>query len=83
MRSTGLLCALELPRPVSEAVRDHCFDRGLLLNAPRPHLLRLMPSLRVSAAEIDEMLLILDQCLGAVLAARQEHETTAAWAAAS
>jgi acetylornithine/N-succinyldiaminopimelate aminotransferase len=32
-----------------------CLAQGLLVNAPRPNLLRFMPQLRVSAAEIDEM----------------------------
>jgi acetylornithine/N-succinyldiaminopimelate aminotransferase len=68
VRNAGLLCALELPQPAAESVRDLCFEHGLLLNAPRPHLLRLMPSLRVTAAEVDEMARILGQCLSQTLA---------------
>ena len=40
---------------------------GLLLNAPRPQLLRLMPALNISAAEVDEGLQLLRQALRTVL----------------
>jgi acetylornithine/N-succinyldiaminopimelate aminotransferase len=63
LRGRGLLWALVLPRDTAERVVEACFDAGLLLNAPRPHLLRLMPSLRVSDEEIDEMAVILEQVL--------------------
>ncbi|HLO64360.1 MAG TPA: acetylornithine transaminase [Azonexus sp.] len=36
---------------------------GLLLNAPRPNLLRFMPALNVSTAEIDQMIDLLDGLL--------------------
>jgi acetylornithine/N-succinyldiaminopimelate aminotransferase len=34
---------------------------GLLLNSPRPDLLRFMPALNLSIAEIDQMLEMLDE----------------------
>jgi acetylornithine/N-succinyldiaminopimelate aminotransferase len=61
MRGRGLLWALVLPDARAERVVEVCFSRGLLINAPRPNLLRLMPSLRVSDAEIEELVAIL-QC---------------------
>ncbi|HTA91524.1 MAG TPA: acetylornithine transaminase [Polyangiaceae bacterium] len=64
-RGRGLLWALVLPSDTAERVLRTCFTRGLLLNAPRPNLLRLMPSLRVSAEEIDEMASVLDRALDA------------------
>lgn len=54
-RGVGLLQALVFDRPLTEELRDACLEEGLLVNAPRPHLLRFMPQLRVSPAEIDEM----------------------------
>jgi len=36
---------------------------GLLLNSPRPNLLRFMPALNVSEAEIDQMIEQLDGLL--------------------
>jgi acetylornithine/N-succinyldiaminopimelate aminotransferase len=62
-RGRGLLWALELAGPTAEHVRDRCLTAGLLVNAPRANSIRLMPSLRVSRAEIDEMLRILDGAL--------------------
>jgi acetylornithine/N-succinyldiaminopimelate aminotransferase len=31
-------------------------DNGLLLNSPRPNLLRFMPALNVTTAEVDQMI---------------------------
>ena len=56
IRGRGLLWAVELREAVAERIRDACFEAGLLINAARPNVLRFMPSLRVSATEIDEML---------------------------
>jgi acetylornithine/N-succinyldiaminopimelate aminotransferase len=58
-RGRGLLWALELSSPRAEAIRDRCFERGVLLNAARPNILRFMPSLRVRGAEIEAMLDVL------------------------
>ncbi len=55
LRGRGLLWALVLREHTAEAVVARAFAGGLLINAPRPNLLRLMPSLRVSEAEIDEL----------------------------
>jgi acetylornithine/N-succinyldiaminopimelate aminotransferase len=69
-RGAGLLRALELPVPVADQVVAAARDLapvGLLLNAPRPQLLRLMPALNVSAAEIAQALDLLRQALRAVM----------------
>ena len=66
----GLLRALELPTdcaPQVVAAAQSLQPVGLLLNAPRPHLIRLMPALNVSAAEIDEGLGLLRRALRRVL----------------
>lgn len=58
-RGAGLLRALvladERAPALVEAARELA-PEGLLLNAPRPNLLRFMPALTVSRAEIDQML---------------------------
>ena len=41
---------------------------GLLLNAPRPNLLRFMPALTVSEEEIDMMMRILADLLARIAA---------------
>jgi acetylornithine/N-succinyldiaminopimelate aminotransferase len=65
-RGIGLLRALELNADIGAAVvacaRDTLTDapdwenRGLLLNSPRPSVLRFMPALNVSHGEIDLMI---------------------------
>jgi len=65
-RGGGLLRALDLGRPVGAAVVDAARDLqpdGLLLNSPRPHLLRFMPRLDVAFEEIDRMAAQLDALL--------------------
>ena len=69
-RGLGLLRALVLPVPVADQVvtaAQALEPMGLLLNAPRPHLIRLMPALNISEAEMDEGLALLRQALKQVL----------------
>lgn len=60
VRGRGLLCALDLGAPDAPRVVEAARAGGLLLNAPRPHLIRCMPALTVSDAEIDQALALLD-----------------------
>jgi acetylornithine/N-succinyldiaminopimelate aminotransferase len=67
-RGRGLLWALVLPVPSAEAiVRRARMEEGLLLNAPRPNLLRFMPALTVRKSEIETMLAALSRCLAKTL----------------
>jgi acetylornithine/N-succinyldiaminopimelate aminotransferase len=58
-RGEGLLRALKLGQEIGpkivEAARDLA-PMGLLLNSPRPDLLRFMPALTVTKSEIDQMI---------------------------
>jgi acetylornithine/N-succinyldiaminopimelate aminotransferase len=66
-RGAGLLRALVLPADRAAHVVEaaHALEPvGLLLNAPRPNLLRLMPALTISDAEVDEALRLLRAALG-------------------
>jgi acetylornithine/N-succinyldiaminopimelate aminotransferase len=56
VRGRGLLLALELGRPIAPEVVQRAFAAGLLINAPKPDMLRFMPALNVTRNEIDEML---------------------------
>lgn len=65
-RGAGLLRALVLPRPEAEHVVARARELtpvGLLLNAPRPNLLRLMPALNIADDEMDAALELLGQAL--------------------
>lgn len=70
IRGTGLLQALDLKREIGPAIVNDARNAGLLLNAPRPDSLRFMPALNVSAAEIGEMIEMLDGVLTRMGAAR-------------
>jgi acetylornithine/N-succinyldiaminopimelate aminotransferase len=70
VRGSGLLLALDLKRPIAAAVVAEALQDGLLLNAPRPDTLRLMPALNVTRAEIGEMIAMLDAILTRLGAAR-------------
>lgn len=69
-RGAGLLRALVLPGDQAEqvvAAARELAPVGLLLNAPRPNLLRFMPALNISEAEIDQALDLLRAALRQVL----------------
>lgn len=65
-RGLGLLRALILDKPRAPAIVEAARllePSGLLLNAPRPDVLRFMPALNVPASDIDRMLGALDALL--------------------
>jgi acetylornithine/N-succinyldiaminopimelate aminotransferase len=67
VRGRGLLVALDLKRDIAARVVEIAREDGLLLNAPRPNLLRFMPALNLSREETDSMLLILEVALRRVV----------------
>ncbi|MFZ6845355.1 acetylornithine transaminase [Undibacterium sp. RuTC16W] len=65
-RGEGLLRALKLGSDIGAKIVEIARDMepvGLLLNSPRPDLLRFMPALNVSTEEIDQMIVMLGQVL--------------------
>lgn len=67
VRGRGLLVAMELKKDIASRVVEVVLGNGLMLNAPRPNLLRFMPALNLSVEEIDTMLEILEDGLCRVL----------------
>ena len=63
VRGRGLLLALVLRLERAAAIVERAFEAGLLLNAPRPQVLRFMPALNVTKSEIDAMIDRLDGLL--------------------
>ncbi|MGB7478779.1 MAG: acetylornithine transaminase [Burkholderiaceae bacterium] len=58
-RGEGLLRALQLGKDIGPQIVDTARELqplGLLLNSPRPNLLRFMPALNVTEDEIDQMI---------------------------
>ncbi|MFW6854890.1 acetylornithine transaminase [Burkholderia gladioli] len=65
-RGEGLLRALLLGKDIGPQIVEKARDmspNGLLLNAARPNLLRFMPALNVTNAEIDQMMAMLRSIL--------------------
>ncbi|GAB2890484.1 acetylornithine transaminase [Uliginosibacterium flavum] len=67
VRGSGMLWALVLGSDVAPEIVTRAREAGLLLNAPRPNLLRFMPALNSSPAEIEEGLALLGRVLAEVL----------------
>jgi len=65
-RGRGLMLALLLAEERSAAVRDACADEGLIVNAVKPDVIRIVPPLIIDADEVDEGLAMLDRALGNV-----------------
>ena len=53
LRIQGMMIGLDLTIPATPAV-GKCMQRGLLVNATNETVLRLLPPINVSAAEVDE-----------------------------
>ena len=53
VRGVGLLLAIEFKDDISADVLTECNQRGLLLNAPSPTTIRIMPPLTINIEEID------------------------------
>jgi acetylornithine/N-succinyldiaminopimelate aminotransferase len=65
-RGEGLLRALKLGKDIGPKIVDTAREMapvGLLLNSPRPDLLRFMPALNVTKEEIDQMISMLSDIL--------------------
>lgn len=76
VRGSGLLLALQTPDDEAAAIVSAAFGRRLLINAPRPNILRFMPALSVSQAEIDEMIGRLADAISEVKQGGNEGEST-------
>ncbi|MFA5493961.1 MAG: acetylornithine transaminase [Porticoccaceae bacterium] len=63
VRGQGLLLALDTAHRDAREIVVAALAQGLLINAPRPETLRLMPALTVSQDDIDRMLALLDGVL--------------------
>ncbi len=71
VRGRGLLLALDLRMPIAASIVAQAFEDGVLLNAPRPDTLRLMPALNVTREEIAALIDALDAILTRMGAARR------------
>lgn len=63
VRRVGLMAAVDLAVP-GKPYYERCRDEGLLINVTHDTVLRLLPAMNVTKAELDEGLEILDRVLG-------------------
>lgn len=67
IRGRGLLIAFDLPEDKGGQVVGGCLNEGLIINSPRPNIIRLMPPLIVTRKDTDNMISILCKVLDRVL----------------
>mgnify|MGYP001416600260 CR=1 FL=1 len=63
VRGKGLLLAMEFDRDIAESAVMSCLEKGLLLNKVKPNVLRFIPPLIVTEAEVDEAIGLLEEVL--------------------
>ncbi len=66
VRGEGLLLGVEFAENLAVALTAACFDSGLIVNAPAPNVIRLVPPLVVSEKEVEEFLSIFSRELDKV-----------------
>ena len=59
IRGLGLMIGIELKAPDAKRVLMECMERGLLLSAIGDQILRLVPPLNITQADIDAVIEIL------------------------
>jgi acetylornithine/N-succinyldiaminopimelate aminotransferase len=67
VRGRGLLRGLDLEREVAPQVVAAALERGLLLNAVRPNVLRFMPPLTVTHGEVERAVALTEEAIAATL----------------
>lgn len=65
VRGRGLLRGVVLTEPKAPAVAAAALDAGFVINAPRPNVIRLVPPLIITDAQLDEFVAVLPQLLEA------------------
>ena len=66
VRGAGVIWGIELDRPAAPVV-EAALERGLLINRTADTVLRLLPPYIVDSADVDQMAVLLDAAIGAVV----------------
>lgn len=67
IRGKGLLLAFDISKNNGSEIVEECLNEGLLINSPRPSIIRLMPPLIITENDTDNMFNILCKVLDKVL----------------
>ena len=62
VRGVGLMVGVELTMP-ADSIFKECFEHGLIINCTQGNVLRIMPALNVTRAQINKAMFILDKAL--------------------
>jgi len=63
VRGKGLLIGVEFDKDIVENLMYACLEKGLVINFLKPNLMRVIPPLIITRADIDEGIKILDDAL--------------------
>jgi acetylornithine aminotransferase/acetylornithine/N-succinyldiaminopimelate aminotransferase len=66
IRGKGLMIGIELEGPWAEKIVHDCLNKGLILNAPNPRVLRLLPPLVITQGDCDLFLEIFQEVLSGI-----------------
>jgi len=63
IKIAGLMIGLELDMEDASAIYKKCMEKGLLINCAQGNILRIVPPLCVTKAQVDKAIKILDKVL--------------------
>jgi acetylornithine/succinyldiaminopimelate/putrescine aminotransferase len=67
VRGRGLLVGIEFNSEIALSVLTACLENGLLVNKPKPNVIRLMPPLIIGNKDVDRAIDILDKVLSGII----------------
>jgi predicted acetylornithine/succinylornithine family transaminase len=67
VRGRGLLVAVEFNSEIAPTVLMACLENGLLVNKPKPNVIRLMPPLIINNKDVDRAIGILDKVFSGIV----------------
>jgi acetylornithine/N-succinyldiaminopimelate aminotransferase len=66
VRGRGLLLAIQFESDIAHNVLVDCLEKGLLINKPKPNVIRLMPPLIITKKDVDRAVSILDKVFSGI-----------------
>ena len=74
VRGRGFMLGLVLDGPLAKGAVDAGYRNGVILNAPQPNVIRVVPPLNLTDEEIDQAVELVGQCLAEARAALDEKQ---------
>lgn len=67
VRGRGLLLAIQFDGDLGQSVLMDCLEKGLLVNKPKPNVIRLMPPLIIGNKDVDRAIGIFDKIFSGIV----------------